>query len=72
MDDSLFLIIMVLFGLIFLAFVIYSVALRIQEFTHELRLIKTEIRRTSGRERRYWKKRKRRLWLSWIPFVPYH
>ena len=41
------------------------------EFYDELRYLKDEIRRTGGDERIYWMRRKRRLWLSLIPFVKY-
>ena len=40
-------------------------------FQKELRHINGEIARTSGRERAHWKKRKKRLLLSIIPFVKY-
>lgn len=40
-------------------------------FRKELRHLNGEIQRTSGRERAYWKKRKKRLLLSIIPFVKY-
>ena len=41
------------------------------QFSKELKYLKNEIRRTEGVERRYWIKRKRRLWLSLLPFVKY-
>ena len=40
-------------------------------FSRELRQLKNEIQRTKGEERTYWMERKRRLWLSLIPFVKY-
>ena len=40
-------------------------------FSQELKYLNNEIRRTSGAERRYWIRKKRRLWLSLIPFVKY-
>lgn len=40
-------------------------------FTKELRYICFEISRNDGQEREYWLKRKRRLWLSLLPFVRY-
>ena len=42
-----------------------------QDFSTELKYLNNEIRRTDGAERRYWIKRKRKLWLSLIPFVKY-
>lgn len=43
----------------------------INDFSQELKYINCEINRTYGGERRYWKRQRRRLWLSLIPFVPY-
>ena len=40
-------------------------------FSQELRHINTEIGRTKGEERKHWERRKRKLWLSLIPFVKY-
>lgn len=40
-------------------------------FKKELSHLNQEIARTNGREREYWKKRKKRLLLSIIPFVKY-
>ena len=42
-------------------------------FRHELKYINTEIERNkeNEREQNRWKRRKRRLLLSLIPFVPY-
>ena len=42
-----------------------------RNFRNELRYLKIEIERTEGREREYWKYKKRRLWLSILPFVRY-
>lgn len=52
--------------LLIVALVAYS-----QEFMRELKIIKCEINRTDGEERKYWIRKKRRLWLSIIPFVKY-
>ncbi len=41
------------------------------DFSQELKYINCEIHRTYGPERRYWIRRRRRLWLSLIPFVKY-
>lgn len=40
--------------------------LGLEKFKRELRYINMEIRRTRGSERNYWKKKKRRLWLSLV------
>ena len=38
------------------------------QFSHQLRYLNREIRRTRGAERKLWKRRRRRLWLSLLPF----
>lgn len=40
-------------------------------FYRELKYIKEEIKRNVGREKQRWIRRKRRLWLSILPFVKY-
>ncbi len=54
---------------VLLAFGIY-VALSAPRFFRELQYLNMEISRTTGSEREYWLKERRRLWLSLIPFVP--
>ena len=44
----------------------------LRDFRRELRYINKEIGRTDGREREHWKKKKKRLWLSLLPFYHYH
>lgn len=48
-----------------------GLCLFINDFSQELRYLNNEIRRTDGAERRHWIRRRRRLWLSLIPFVKY-
>ena len=40
----------------------------IQAFKADLKYINMEINRTDGREQAHWKRRKKELWLSLIPF----
>ena len=40
-------------------------------FTRELTYLNCEIRRSEGQERKYWLRKRRRLWLSILPFVKY-
>lgn len=40
---------------------------KLSEFSQELNSLNTEIGRTEGEEREYWKHKKRRLWLSLLP-----
>ena len=56
---------------IFLLGLLVGLVSFINDFSRELKYIKCEIGRTTGGERRYWKRQKRRLWLSLIPFVRY-
>ena len=53
----------------FAILLIYSVILFFMHFSKELRYINEEIRRTEGAEKRLWKRRKRKLWLSLLPFT---
>ena len=57
---------MLLIGVLLIAAVIATV-----DFQKELKHLNLEIGRTSGREQRYWQRRKKRLLLSLIPFVRY-
>jgi hypothetical protein len=43
----------------------------VENFSKELRYLNMEIGRTEGRERMHYLRRRRRLWLSLIPFVKY-
>ena len=43
----------------------------INYFSQELKYLNSEIKRTSGSERAYWIRQRRKLWLSIIPFVKY-
>ena len=55
--------------LLFLACV--RIAIIFQAFMRELRYLNQEIARTTGRERQHYIRRKKRLFLSLIPFVRY-
>lgn len=48
--------------------IIFYLVKNIYNFKDELDYINMEICRTVGDERRYWKKEKKKLWLSLIPF----
>lgn len=55
---------------VFLLFlVLVSVLIKLERFLEDLRYVNMEIRRSSARERKYWRRRRRRLWLSLLPFV---
>ena len=56
-------------GIIFFALIfLIQLVVQIKRFLWELDYINCEIARTTGAERRYWQKKKRRLWLSFLPF----
>lgn len=58
-------------GIVFLIAILVGIAMWWNDFSQELRYLNNEIRRTDGAEQRHWKRQKRRLWLSLIPFVRY-
>lgn len=58
-------------ALIVLAVLVVKLAGWIVLFTKELKYLNTEIYRTYGEEHLYWVKRKKRLWLSVLPFFKY-
>jgi len=58
-------------GIVFLFAILVGIAMWWNDFSQELRYMNNEIRRTDGAEQRHWKRQKRRLWLSLIPFVRY-
>ena len=45
-----------------------AIVFRLEDFLVQLKYVKLEIRRTRGNERKYWIRRKRRLWLSLFLF----
>ena len=59
------------FILIALVVLLIGIAIFFNDFTQELKYINCEIGRSEGERRRYWKKKRRRLWLSLLPFVKY-
>ena len=54
-----------------LASSIVALADFINDFSSELKYLNCEIARTSGDEREFWIQKRRRLWLSWVPFMRY-
>ena len=41
------------------------------DFVREMRILNMEISRTKGEAQEFWKMKRRRLWLTLIPFVKY-
>lgn len=55
----------------FLFLLLFGLVSFYNDFSHELKYTNYEIKRTDDSERRYWIRKRRRLWLSLIPFVKY-
>ena len=65
--DYLFFIVFLIIGL----FVVVSVIQHFITISQEMQRINIEIKRTRGSEKRHWKKKKRRLLWSMLPFIKY-
>lgn len=52
-----------------LCLLLVRVLIKLERFCEDLRYINMEIRRASARERKAWRRRRRRLWLSLLPFT---
>lgn len=55
---------------LFLIISITHLAAKLNKFSCELDYINMEIRRATAERRKYWKRKRRRLWLSLLPFFP--
>ncbi len=65
--DAIFVIVIVFLGCMFLI----SFVNWLLRFQRELKLLRSEIGRTKGREQQYWIRKRRKLWFSLLPFVRY-
>ncbi len=63
--------IMALAACLLVGVLIVFLVIRLPEFKHELWYINMEIERSDEEEKLLWKKKKRKLFLSLIPFVKY-
>ena len=63
MSKLLFWLIIISVSLLLLSLLVVKFTLRILEFRKDLKYINTEIARTQGSERKYWKEERRKLWL---------
>lgn len=70
-NDQVLTFLIIIIGGFFAILIIFGLAMFFSDFSRELKSVNMEIQRTSGGERHYWKRQRRRLWLSLIPFVPY-
>lgn len=71
MDDQMLIVVAIAVIVILLALVVIRIAMWFQWFQKELRYLNKEIERTTGEEQKHWKRRKKRLLSSLIPFVRY-
>ena len=69
-DILIVLFIVILAAIVILALMIGMVS-SMNSFSRELRYLNREIKRSYGRERKVWLRRRRRLGLSLLPFVKY-
>lgn len=71
-DSDLFMIIIaIIIGAIIALLLLIEAVVFLQRFSKDLNRINREIQRAAPEERNYWLRKKRRLWLSLIPFVRY-
>ena len=67
-EDPVIIILLAIMILFVAALLIVGLVMKLNGFTRELDYIKREIQRTTGAEQLRWKREKRRLWLSLLPF----
>ncbi len=70
-NDFLFYLAIAVISVFVIGILLFELVSFFSKFSQELKFIKSELKRTDGAEHRYWKKQKRKLWLSLIPFVNY-
>jgi hypothetical protein len=70
-QDKIFLIFFIILALVLFLCVLVVIVQYINDFTRELKYLNMEISRSRGAEREHWLRRRRKLWLSIIPFVKY-
>lgn len=56
---------------IFLPIVLFGFLRWLLDFRRELHYLEREIYRTHGKRQKYWIQKRRKLWLSILPFVKY-
>ncbi len=57
-------VIIIVFAVVFLV----GTTVKLKEFSQALNYMNMEIDRSTGERRKYWKRERRRLWLSLLPF----
>ena len=68
-DDTIVWGLVAVVGIIIIGGIVASIIKRFGSFKRQLSYINMEISRTAGEERKHWKKRRRKLWISWLPFT---
>ena len=66
--DSKFYVIAIIFGALLALIALGALIIFLIDFFRELSYLNKEIKCNHGRERQYWLKQRRKLWLSLIPF----
>lgn len=61
-------VVLVILGAFFAIAFLVALIIKINDFSREMDYLNREIRRTEGVEREHWKREKKRLWLSILPF----
>lgn len=69
--DYLFYALLWLSCIFFIAILLIGIFQTVRDFCYELKNLNREILRSTGDERSYWLQRRRRLWLSLLPFIEY-
>lgn len=69
--DPVALILILIIALVGAIIVLTAIIIKIRNFSQELEYINCEILRSKGREKLYWQRKRKNLFLSLIPFVRY-
>ena len=70
-SDTLIVLVIVIIAIMAISALMVGVVSSMNSFSRELRYLNREIKRSYGAERKHWLRRRRRLWLSLLPFVKY-
>ena len=70
-SDTLIVLVIVIIAIMAISAMMVGVVSSMNSFSRELRYLNREIKRSYGRERKVRLRRRRRLWLSLLPFVKY-
>ena len=66
--DTVTIVLMAFFALLFLGGLLMMLVQKYNAFRRELDYVNMEIDRNDGKQKKYWQRKRRRLWLSWLPF----